>query len=119
MSMNAFITGVHDTAVGELPGSSVMSLHAEAACGALADAGLAPGDIDGVICAYALTMPHLMLGSVFCEYMGIHPGFCTALSAGGASACSKASQASRTGPAAPCSSTPPRPMGSTNSKAAA
>jgi len=87
MSMNAFITGVHDTAVGELPGSSVMSLHAEAAHGALADAGLAPGDIDGVICAYALTLPHLMLGSVFCEYLGIHPGFCTALSAGGASAC--------------------------------
>ncbi len=87
MTMNAFITGVHDTAVGALPGSSAMGLHAEAALGALGDAGLTPGDIDGVICAYAFTMPHLMLGSVFCEYMGIHPGFCTALSAGGASAC--------------------------------
>jgi 3-oxoacyl-[acyl-carrier-protein] synthase III len=65
MSMNAFITGVHDTAVGELPGSSAMGLHAEAALGAIADAGLEPDDIDGVICAYAFTMPHLMLGSVF------------------------------------------------------
>ena len=87
MTMNACITGAHDTAVGELPGSSVMGLHAEAARGAVADAGLTLRDIDGVICAYAFTLPHLMLGSVFCEYLGIHPGFCTAVSAGGASAC--------------------------------
>ncbi len=87
MTMNAWITGAHDTAVGELPGSSCMSLHAEAALGAVADAGLALGDIDGVLCAYSLTTPHLMLASVFCEYMGIHPGFCAAVQAGGASAC--------------------------------
>lgn len=87
MSMNAFITGASDTSVGELPGSSCMGLHAEAAFGAIADAGLEPGDIDGVLCAYSFTEPHLMLGSVFCEYTGIHPGFCTAVQAGGASAC--------------------------------
>ena len=49
MTMKARITGVHDTSVGELPGSSCMSLHVEAAQGALADAGLAPADIDGVL----------------------------------------------------------------------
>jgi len=87
MTMNAFITGVHDTAIGELPGSSCMALHAEAALGAVADAGLALSEIDGVLCAYSFTEPHLMLASVFCEYLGIHPGYCAAIQAGGASAC--------------------------------
>jgi acetyl-CoA acetyltransferase len=93
MTMDAFITGAHDTAVGELPGSSCMSLHAEAALGAVADAGLALADIDGVLCAYSFTQPHLMLASVFCEFVGIHPGFCAAVQAGGASACIMVMQA--------------------------
>ena len=86
MTMNAFITGAFDTAVGELPGSSCMALHAQAAMGAVADAGLELSDIDGVLCAYSFTQPHLMLASVFCEYLGIHPGYCAAIQAGGASA---------------------------------
>lgn len=93
MTMNAFITGAYDTAVGELPGSSCMSLHAEAALGAVADAGLQLKDIDGVLCAYSFTEPHLMLASVFCEYLGIHPGTCLAIQAGGASACIMVMQA--------------------------
>ncbi|QHE83884.1 thiolase family protein [Hydrogenophaga sp. BPS33] len=86
MTMNAFVTGAFDTAIGKLPGSSCMGLHAEAALGAVADAGLALSDIDGVLCAYSFTQPHLMLASVFCEHLGIHPGFCAAIQAGGASA---------------------------------
>jgi len=86
MTMNAFITGAHDTPVGELPGSTCMGLHAQAALGAVADAGLALSDIDGVLCAYSFTQPHLMLASVFCEHLGLHPGFCAAVQAGGASA---------------------------------
>lgn len=87
MSMHAFITGAYDTQIGELPESSCMGLHTQAAFGAIRDAGLEPGDIDGVLCAYSFTEPHLMLGSVFCEYAGIHPTFCSAIQAGGASAC--------------------------------
>src|SRR5690606_22276181 len=87
MSMHAFITGAYDTQIGELPQSSCMGLHTQAAFGAIGDAGLEPGDIDGVLCAYSFTEPHLMLGSVFCEYAGIHPKFCSAIQAGGASAC--------------------------------
>lgn len=86
MSMNAYITGAFDTAVGKVEGSSAMSLQAAAALGAVADAGLTLADIDGVLCAYSLTQPHLMAGSVFCEYVGLHPGFCTAIQAGGATA---------------------------------
>jgi 3-oxoacyl-[acyl-carrier-protein] synthase III len=93
MTMNALVTGAYDTAVGSLPGSSCMSLHAEAAMGAVADAGLALSDIDGVLCAYSFTEPHLMLASVFCEYLGIHPGACLAIQAGGASACIMVMQA--------------------------
>ncbi len=87
MTMNAFITGAYDTAVGELAGSSCMGLHAEAAMGAVADAGLELAQIDGVLCAYSFTEPHLMLASVFCETLGIHPGYCAAIQAGGATAC--------------------------------
>lgn len=93
MTMNAFITGACDTDVGELPGSSCMALHAQAAMGAVADAGLKLQDIDGVLCAYSFTEPHLMLASVFCEYVGIHPGYCAAIQAGGASACIMVMQA--------------------------
>ena len=70
-----------------------MSLHAEAALGAVTDAGLKLADIDGVLCAYSFTEPHLMLASVFCEYLGIHPGTCLAIQAGGASACIMVMQA--------------------------
>lgn len=93
MTMNAYITGIGDTAVGELPGSSCMSLHAQAALAAMADAGLRPEDIDGVLCAYSFTEPHLMLASVFCEYLGIHPAQSLAIQAGGASACVMVMQA--------------------------
>lgn len=86
MSMNAFITGAADTAVGELVGSSCLGLQAQAALAAVADAGLRLSDIDGVLCAYSFTEPHLMLASVVCEHLGIHPGYCAAIQAGGASA---------------------------------
>ena len=84
---SARITGVYDTAVGELPGSTSMGLHAEAALGAVADAGLRLADIDGVVCAYSFTEPHLMLASVFCEHLGVRPNVNFAIQAGGATAC--------------------------------
>ena len=80
------ITGAHDTAVGELPGSTCMGLHAQAALGAVEDAGLKLADIDGVICAYSFTEPHLMLASVFCEHIGLRPNVNFAIQAGGATA---------------------------------
>lgn len=81
---DARITGVATTRVGELAGSSCLGLHDEAARAALRDAGLAPAEVDGVLCAYSLAEPHPMLASAFCEYAGIHPGFCAAVQAGGA-----------------------------------
>ena len=49
MPKKAVISGVFNTKVGEVPGSTAMSLHAEAARGAVADAGLKLADIDGVL----------------------------------------------------------------------
>jgi acetyl-CoA acetyltransferase len=84
MTIQAVISGVYSTKVGELPESSCMSIHAEAAQGALADAGLRKEEIDGVLCAYSFVEPHLMLSSVFCEYFGLTPRFNSAIEAGGA-----------------------------------
>lgn len=70
-----------------------MGLHAEAASLALADGGLKPADIDGVLCAYSFTEPHLMLASVFCEYFGIQPAYSAAIHAGGATGCLMVQQA--------------------------
>jgi len=53
---------------------------------ALDDAGLSTHEIDGVICAYSFTRPHLMLASWFSEYAGLHPNVCFAIQSGGATA---------------------------------
>ncbi len=87
MKTKTTISGVYDTAIGELPNETCMSIHAKAAQGALDNAGLAKIDIDGALCAYSFTEPHNMLNSVFCEYMGIQPAFSASVSVGGATAC--------------------------------
>ena len=87
MGAKAVISGAADTAVGKLPHHNCMSIQAEAARAAIADAGLAATDIDGVLASFSFTQPHLMLASVFCEYMGLKPSFTTAVQSGGATAC--------------------------------
>lgn len=87
LSRRARLTGAGSTAFGELPGSSALGLHAEAAHAALADAGLAKGEIDGIVCAYSLAEPHLMLSSVVAEYLGIRPAYSAAIQLGGATGC--------------------------------
>ena len=93
MNTPSIISGVHATRVGKLPGSSCLSLHDEAASGAILDAGLKPGDIDGVICAYSLTEPHLMLASWFSEFFGLSPNVCFSIQAGGATGATMVAQA--------------------------
>ena len=89
----AVMTGAYSTRVGELTGATCMSLHTEAGLGALADAGLAVGDVDGLLCAYSFTEPHLMLASVFAEYVGMQPAYASAVSMGGVTACMLVMQA--------------------------
>lgn len=87
MGKRAVITGVGETAVGKVEGSTVMSLHADASRVAIADAGLTAADIDGVLCGYSVVEPHMMLSSQFCEYYGLKPTFNSSVSTGGATAC--------------------------------
>ncbi len=84
--MKALISGVYDTKVGALPKSTWLSLHAEAALGAVADAGLALEDIDGLLTAYSFTSPQIMLGAVAAEYIGMKPKVNASISMGGVTA---------------------------------
>ena len=87
---NAILSGIGDTKVGRLEGSSVLGLHAEAAFAALDDAGLKLGEIDGLICAYAMAESYPMLASVFAESVGLMPAYSTSIHSGGASGCTMA-----------------------------
>jgi acetyl-CoA acetyltransferase len=86
VTRKAVISGIADTKCGRLPEHNCMSLHTVVAQQAIADAGLNAADIDGVLAAFSFTQPHMMLASVFCEYMGLKPGFMTAVQSGGATA---------------------------------
>src|SRR4249919_448924 len=80
----SFITGVGLTAFGRHEGSSSLDLMSQAAGLAIADAGLKRADIDGILCGYSTTMPHIMLATVFAEHFGITPAYAHAVQVGGA-----------------------------------
>jgi acetyl-CoA acetyltransferase len=83
---DAVVVGIGETPLGRLPGQSAMMLQAAAARLALADAGLAPADVDGVLSGTVRTEPRLMPSLALAEYLGIRPRFCTTDVMGGASA---------------------------------
>lgn len=80
----AFITGVGHTRFGRLEGEGALDLMADAASKALDDAQLRHGDIDGLLCGYATTLPHLMLSTLFAERFGLRPRYAHGLALGGA-----------------------------------
>lgn len=80
----AWIAGVGLTSFGRHAGSTSLDLMAQAATEALADAQLDRGDIDGLLCGYTTTEPHIMLSSVFAEHFGIAPSYAHAVQVGGA-----------------------------------
>lgn len=80
----SYLTGTGLTAFGRHDGKSTLDLMSEAAESALADAGLRRGDIDGFLCGYSTTMPHIMLATVFAEHFGIRPAYAHAIQVGGA-----------------------------------
>ncbi len=83
----AYITGVGVTPFGRLEGATPLGLMREASDAALADAGLARRDVDGLLCGYATTLPHLMLSTLFAEHYGLQPDYAHALQLGGATGC--------------------------------
>jgi len=75
----AVVGAAETTGLGAIPGMSQIMLHADAALNALADAGLKPGDIDGVACAGA------MLPQQIAHYLGITPNWVDGTAVGGCS----------------------------------
>ena len=80
----SWITGVGLTAYGKHPGRGTLDLMSDAAAAALEDAQLERADLDGLVCGYSTTLPHLMLATVFAEYFGLKPAYAHAIQVGGA-----------------------------------
>lgn len=82
---SAYLRGAGGTAFGRHPGRGPLDLMAEAAQQALDAAGLARGEVDGLLCGYATTLPHLMLSTLFSERFALRPRYAHSLQLGGAS----------------------------------
>src|SRR5690606_17499791 len=80
----AYISGVGTTPFGCLPRRSALDLMAHAAQEALDDARMDRSQIDGLLCGYALTFPHVMLSTLFSERFALAPSFAQTLQLGGA-----------------------------------
>lgn len=83
-AISTYVRGTGNTRFGRIEGSTPLTLMAQATDAALADAGLARAELDGVLCGYATTLPHLMLADRFCEYASLRPGYAHGVAAGGA-----------------------------------
>lgn len=79
----SYITGVGLLPYGKHPGRDTLDLMSDAANLALADAGLTRKEIDGLICGYSTTFPHLMLSNCFVEHYGLDPAYAHGIQMGG------------------------------------
>jgi acetyl-CoA acetyltransferase len=80
----AYVLGAGNTSFGRHEGRGPLDLMAEAAQRAFDDAGLKRSEIDGVLCGYATTAPHLMLSTLFCERASLAPAYAHSVQLGGA-----------------------------------
>lgn len=80
----AYVRGVGNTRFGRHDGRSALDLMAMAAQQALHNAQIERRDIDGLLCGYATTLPHLMLSTLFCERFGLRPVYAHGMQLGGA-----------------------------------
>jgi acetyl-CoA C-acetyltransferase len=80
----AHIRGVGNTVFGQHEGRGALDLMAEASNLALQDANLERQEIDGLLCGYATTLPHLMLSTLFSERFGLSPAYAHSVQLGGA-----------------------------------
>lgn len=81
--MKAYLRAAYATPFGRLDGSDPIALMGSAAQRVLDDTGLERAQIDGVICGYATTLPHLMLATRFCESFGLSPSYAHGMQMGG------------------------------------
>lgn len=81
---HACLLAAATTRFGRHEGRSALDLMAEAANAALVQSGLRRADIDGVLCGYATTFPHLMLATLLSEKLGLDPRYAHGMQMGGA-----------------------------------
>jgi len=81
---SAFIAAAASSRFGRLPGSDPLSLMAGTANQVFESAAIKRGDIDGVLCGYATTLPHLMMASLLSEKLGLDPAYAHGMQMGGA-----------------------------------
>ncbi|ALL79757.1 acetyl-CoA acetyltransferase (plasmid) [Pseudonocardia sp. EC080610-09] len=89
---SAFIVGAYEHPLRKAPDHTIARLHAEVAAGALQDAGLGFGDVDGLFTSG--DSPGLGPASM-AEYFGIRPRHVATLDTGGSSYILAAAEASR------------------------
>jgi acetyl-CoA acetyltransferase len=78
------IVGVGETQVGKLPEMTTLGLTLQAVHRALADAGLSPRDVDGVLCDQPNNLPSRCYAMTVAHAAGIVPTFATDMALGGA-----------------------------------
>jgi acetyl-CoA acetyltransferase len=77
------LVGAADTEVGVVPHISATRLCIEAILGALADAGLGKGDVDGLVTYNPLAEPFTYHAEAIAEHLGISPRYCMSVATGG------------------------------------
>ena len=87
MLSNIAIVGIGESKVGKVPDKSVLQLQSDAACAALADAGLTLADVDGLITTPIRVEAWNMPCGVVSSYLGIRPAYLSTLDLAGASGC--------------------------------
>src|ERR1700722_5107502 len=77
----AFLAGVYEHPLREIPDRTTNQVHAEVAVGALKDAGLSLSDVDGYFCDSTTGLGVLSMP----DYLGLHPSFVDSTETGGSS----------------------------------
>jgi acetyl-CoA acetyltransferase len=85
MRAETVIAGIGNTPYGKLPGRSTVSLNIEACRNAIADAGLAPDEVDALFVKVPTSKVEMMYGQKLAEAMGLEPRIGGVWDQGGAS----------------------------------
>lgn len=78
---SAYIAGIYEHPLREMPDHTIWDIHTEVALGALADAGLTMADVDAVFCDGTAGFGVLTL----CDHFGVRPRFVDSTETGGSS----------------------------------
>ena len=77
------IVGKAETTVGVVPDYSPTELCVQAVAGAVRDAGLTMGQVDGLLTCNSFAEPIMYHAEAIAEYMGLKPRYCASVNTGG------------------------------------